>query len=240
MIYFLSLMYSRLESRMLKELIPSCAAKYTDDYWDYLYTEDLFEAKDRMNDIKKHDIIAWDTTIKMAGNELLYVRKTNPTAFLLLFASGKTNPMLYVRAGIAPDALLLKPFEMQGLQNVLDESFELIADRLSKSKGELISVFTGHAQKFLQLDLIDYIEAREKKVFIRLKNQEFAMHGTLDELLAKLPKNFKRCHRSYIVNMISVEGMVLAENYIIMKNGDTIPVSRTYKKEIKEYGIKNE
>lgn len=148
--------------------------------------------------------------------------------------------MLYVRAGIAPDALLLKPFDIAALDKVLEESFDLIHDRLSKSRGQLISVYTGHAQKYLQLDLIDFLEARDKKVFVRINNQEYGMYETLDDLEKKLPEHFKRCHRSFVVNMLHADSIILSENCIIMKNGDVVPVSRTYKKEIKEYGIENE
>lgn len=240
MIYYLSLMESRLETRMLKALIPSYAAKYTDDYWDYCYTEYLDEALQRIEDIAKHDIIVWDASIKEAGNELLNIRKANPTAFLFLFASGRMNPMLYVRAGIAPDALWIKPLEKEGLSKVLEESFELIHERIKSSKDKMITILSGNSQKYIELDLIDYMETREKKVYIRMKNQEVSMYGTLDDLMLKLPKYFMRCHRSYVVNMLHVDRIKVAENYIIMKNGDTIPVSRTYKREIKEYGIKNE
>ena len=148
--------------------------------------------------------------------------------------------MLYVRAGIAPDALLLKPFDIVALDKVLEESFDLIRDRLSKSRGQLISVYTGHAQKYLQLDLIDFLEARDKKVFVRIKNQEYGLYETLDDLEKKLPDHFRRCHRSFIVNMLHADSIIISENVIIMKNGDAVPVSRTYKKEIKEYGIENE
>ncbi|WP_027215463.1 LytR/AlgR family response regulator transcription factor [Butyrivibrio fibrisolvens] len=240
MVYYLSLVDSMLETRMLKELVPDYAAKYTEDYWDFCYTEDFYEAMARLQEVKKHDILVWDTTVRGAGNKLLSLRKDNPTAFLFLFASSRTNPMLYVRAGIAPDALLLKPFDIVALDKVLEESFDLIRDRLSQSRGQLISVFTGHAQKYLQLDLIDFLEARDKKVFVRIKNQEYGLYETLDDLEKKLPDHFRRCHRSFIVNMLHADSIIISENVIIMKNGDAVPVSRTYKKEIKEYGIENE
>lgn len=240
MIYYLSLMESEYETGILKEHVPFYAAKFTDDYWDYCYTEDFEEAKGRLAVVKKHDVILWDTMVRGAGNELLSLRKANPAAFLLLFASGRTNPMLYVRAGIAPDALLLKPFDEGGLKRVLDESFELINDNLSSAKGQMISVLSGNAQKYLQIDQIDYLEAREKKVYIRIKNQEYSIYGTLDDLMRRLPRNFMRCHRGYIINMLHVDSMVLSENLIQMKNGDCVPVSRSYKKEVREYGIKSE
>ena len=97
MVYYLSLVDNMLETRMLKELVPDYAAKYTEDYWDFCYTEDFYEAMARLQEVKKHDILVWDTTVRGAGNKLLSLRKDNPTAFLFLFASSRTNPMLYVR-----------------------------------------------------------------------------------------------------------------------------------------------
>ena len=40
MVYYLSLVDSMLETRMLKELVPDYAAKYTEEYWDFCFVEE--------------------------------------------------------------------------------------------------------------------------------------------------------------------------------------------------------
>ena len=46
-------------------------------------------------------------------------------------------------------------------------------------------------------------------------------------------KNFLRCHRSYLVNMSQVE--TILQNKIMLKNGNSIPIGRCYKKNLKKY-----
>ena len=69
MIYYLSLMESKLETRLLKELVPSYAARYTDDYWDYCYTEFLSDAIERVEAVNKHDFIEDHTALSDAEIE---------------------------------------------------------------------------------------------------------------------------------------------------------------------------
>lgn len=232
-------MSSRLETRQLQELIPQYAAKYTDEKWEYYYSENVDSVMGHIEQYSKQDVIGWDVTANGAEEELINLRKHCPASFLMIFASSRMNPMRYVKAGVNPDSLVLKPYEKEDLMEVLDESFSVLGERISKSKNDLLTVYTGNAQKYLQVDIIDYVEAREKKVFLKMKKEEYGMYDSLEDISKRLPHSFVRCHRSYIINMSHIDKMFLSENYIIMKNGDRIPVSRTYKKAVKEYGIKN-
>lgn len=240
MFYFLSLMSDERDSCMLERHIPSYAARFTEDFWEYFYTQELKAAKNKIEVNQRQDVISWDTMVKGAEEELSFIRKNCPSAFLLIFTSDGTNPMKYIRAGVAPDALVMRPLDDKKIKKVLDESFELIYERLSKGKGKLISVYTGHAVKKIQVDMISYIESRDKKLYLRIKNQEYVVNGSIDDIAKELPQNFIRCHRSYIVNMLFVDSISIVDNGIILKNGDFVPISRTYKKELKDYGFDDE
>ena len=51
----------------------------------------------------------------------------------------------------------------------------------------------------------------------------------------RLPGFFCRCHRSYIINMRKVTAVKASLNLIEMQDEIQVPLSRSYKKAIKEY-----
>jgi DNA-binding LytR/AlgR family response regulator len=81
---------------------------------------------------------------------------------------------------------------------------------------------------------IYYMEAREKRVYARLENIEYGITDTIEHLAGILPKEFIRCHRSYIVNYIYIERVRYAENFILLRGSHILPLSRSYKAALKE------
>lgn len=53
---------------------------------------------------------------------------------------------------------------------------------------------------FVRTDDILYIEKQGNKAIIYTDIKNYTMFGSLNEILDKLPKYFKKCHRSYIIN----------------------------------------
>ena len=63
-------MSSRLETRQLQELIPQYAAKYTDEKWEYYYSENVDSVMGHIEQYSKQDVIGWDVTANGAEEEL--------------------------------------------------------------------------------------------------------------------------------------------------------------------------
>ena len=81
---------------------------------------------------------------------------------------------------------------------------------------------------------IYYIEVRERKIFIRLKNKEYSKYDSMEHILEQLPDQFVRCHRSYAFNMQHLERVRLSENAVYLEHGLIVPLSRSYKPAVKE------
>ena len=78
---------------------------------------------------------------------------------------------------------------------------------------------------------IQYFESLQKKIWIYRNENQYKTSITLKELQTRLPSNFVRIHRSYIVNLkyISRISKDYSSNYIIfLKNGVELPVSQSY------------
>lgn len=50
-----------------------------------------------------------------------------------------------------------------------------------------------------------------------------------------LPKSYIRCHTGYIVNLEMVSA--IHSKYILMDNGETIPIGRTYKNNLERNDV---
>ena len=69
----------------------------------------------------------------------------------------------------------------------------------------------------------------DKKLFVRTKTEEYAFYDTIEALLARLPEQFRRCHRSYIVNTEKITRILNSENYIELTKEIGVPLSRSCK-----------
>ena len=56
----------------------------------------------------------------------------------------------------------------------------------------------------------------------------------MDHLEEKYSELFVRCHRSFMVNRKMVEQVKLSQNYLVLSSEVEIPLSRSYKGQIKE------
>ncbi len=92
--------------------------------------------------------------------------------------------------------------------------------------------------RIIPVDNIDYIEAQDDYVCIHAKKEKYLKNQRLSEMEATLdPANFVRVHRSYIVNIerLSKIDLMTKDNRVaILKDGTTIPVSRSGYERLKE------
>lgn len=83
----------------------------------------------------------------------------------------------------------------------------------------------GQIRKIALSD-IEYIEARGDFAVICTSSNREVANTSLQNILASLGGDFIRCHKSYVINIASVEKIV--GNTLILKN-TSIPIGRSYK-----------
>ena len=164
--------------------------------------------------------------------DLLYYefRRRSGDTMVMLITDQSVSPLEYLRPGVAPDSLLLRPVSEKQLETVNSEFMESFFDRFSSKETEASFVVDTREEKiFIPFSYIYYFEARDKKLFVRAKNEEYAFYDTIEALGKRLPDFFQRCHRSYIVNTTKIVRVFPAGNYIELSEGIGVPVSRSYK-----------
>lgn len=235
MITCLTLLKNREEYERLLAAVRKYAAAYTEEMWNYLFFQSIPQVEKLLDTEPVLDLISWDITMKGALGLLEKMRRRNKDAYLMVIADTSISPMAYLRPGIAPGALLLKPVGGDDMEMVVRDLFELMAKREGRSQEDSFLVETREGKQYVPLGQIDCFEAKEKKVFVRTKSCEYGFYDTLDTLEIRLPPGFARCHRSYIANMKRARMLRMDESVIEMTDGAWIPFSRSYKKALKEY-----
>ncbi|MDO4634030.1 MAG: LytTR family DNA-binding domain-containing protein [Eubacteriales bacterium] len=184
------------------------------------------------------DLAIVDVTLPGALDGAKEIRKKYSQTEIMVIADASVSPMLYMHPSIRASALLLRP-AAQGWGRAIGDFFEQILTRtIEENQKDVLLVENREGTYRIPYAQIYYLEAREKRVFVRTKTQEYAVSTTLDALEKELPEQFARCHRSFIVNRKDIETVKLSESTLELRDGLSVPVSRSYKSEFKKQGRK--
>lgn len=157
-------------------------------------------------------------------------RRQYSDAMVMLIADPSVSPLEYLRPGIAPDSLLLRPLSAERIGAVNGEFMDSFFERFDHKAAESSFVVNTREEKvFIPYSHIYYFEARDKKLFVRTKNEEYVFYDTIEALERRLPDTFRRCHRSYIVNTEKIQRILTADSFIDLGNQIGAPISRSYK-----------
>ena len=73
-----------------------------------------------------------------------------------------------------------------------------------------------------------YIEKSENKCIISTNSGDFYIKTSLNKMLDKLPKSYKRCHKSFIANINNVKVIDNKNKLLIFENDINCPISDTF------------
>ncbi|OZG61968.1 DNA-binding response regulator [Bifidobacterium lemurum] len=117
-------------------------------------------------------------------------------------------------------SFLLKPVRESDLRDALARA----AVRLREESERPIGVRVGNAEYSVTPRDIIYAESRGRISRIHTERGVIESYLKLDELSARLPSRFVRCHKSYLVNLAYVWRFQSAQ--MELSNGVTVPVSQ--------------
>lgn len=177
--------------------------------------------------------IGWDMSEEQSRSELIAARDSCRQAYLLVVASADTSPLTFLNPTISPSSLVLRPLTPPEIKRVAREMIEALQRNADQGEASFTITSREEQQRIPYADIY-YFEARGRKLYARLRCDEIGFTGTLEQLESELPKTFQRCHRSFIINTTKIERVLLSQNSIILWDGLDVPLSRSYKKAIKE------
>lgn len=222
------------EMELIKKLVRQAAAVLTEEKWQMEFFTRREQVAAFLKDRPLLDLACYDVSPKGSIDDLERIRRDYQKMRLLLIADASMSPMEYIRPTILASSLLLRPISPEQAREQLMELVEQFQDQAFHGQEESLVIETREGRTYVPLAQIYYFEAREKRVYVRLKKQEMAFYETMEHLEERLPDYFVRCHRSFIVSRQRIRKVMLSKSLIELEQGMQIPLSRSYKPAFKE------
>lgn len=202
--------------------------------------EHIEEAFDKMAD-QKPDILFLD--IDLSGENGFDIAKrlkkmSAPPA--VVFATAYDE---YALKAFEVDAIdyLTKPFDEERIRQTIKKYRRMHPENKEEkppSGHQRLALNVDESIVILDTSEIVYAGLKDGRVVVKTFDASYAVHDTLVVLEQKLPQSlFIRVHRSFLANMDhmkEVKPWFNSTYNLLMKEGSTIPVSRTYAKELKK------
>lgn len=234
MIFGAALISNAEEEKRIRGYLSEFTAYYTDEN---INVRSFSQSRLLISCIREMDLLdvaIVDVTLPGALDAARRVRKKFPNAEMLVIADVSISPMEYMHPSIRASSLVLRPAGPVWKKAVHDFFAEILKENVEENQKNVLWVENRSGVFRIPFEQICYLEAREKKVFIRTRMEEFGISGTIEKLAEQLPKNFIRCHRSFIVNIDYIYKVRMSENMIYLKGDMFVPVSRGCRAGIKE------
>lgn len=153
---------------------------------------------------------------------------TIPHVFLTAYSDDVT-----IKNAIAtnPCGYLIKPFQKAELFSSIEIALLNFNKQNSATKAECDFIYIKHNEVFEKviLESIVYIESQKNYLLIITEEKEYRYRCTITEFITKLPNNFIKTHKGFIVNTSKINGF--NSNFITLGNLK-IPISKTHKGDV--------
>lgn len=208
-------------------------ARRTEDKLNFIGITNLGKVQDIFPD-SLTDIIYYEVVNQHDVDGLRRLRKKEKRAVLMILTSPSVSPMQYLKPGIAPDMLLLRPFSPKEFDEVNTEFFDAFMESMNSPNTKSNFVLNSRdGRTVIPYDKILFFEASNKKINLRMEYEEYDFYDSIENLQNIAPDYFVRCHRSYLINTKKVRKVKMADGLIEMESGAVVPLSRTYKQDLK-------
>lgn len=118
---------------------------------------------------------------------------------------------------------LIKPVNEQKFAKVFDRAVKQILQETEQKK-KLLTIRYGGAGRSLAFDSIYYIESRNHKVAIHMKDGELEYYAKIGDLEKELRGQFYRIHKGFLINLFHVEEY--SRTQVTLTNGEKLPLSK--------------
>jgi len=151
------------------------------------------------------------------------------TILVVLVADSSTLLSDYTLPDVCPDAILYRPLAISHFVKTIRQCYKLISDKLYFDQHQSIAVQIGKSTHRIRINDIYFIESLGKKLAIKTRSQEVQFYGTFDSIGQRLPANFIRCHKGFLVNVNKIYSIDFSLMTIQLSDQSVVPMSRTYK-----------
>ena len=179
--------------------------------------------------LNKTDVIILDINLKSSKNGIDLaeeIRKRNNNAYII-FTTGHLE-FAMVAYKVKTFDYIAKPITMERLEETITRLYN---DIYSQPK------------KFLKIDNkntiideseINYIKRDGMKIVFCTDSRDYEIYSSFNKIQDTLPKNFVRCHKSYIANLDKVSNFEPVEHRFIFSNNSSCDIGPKFKNSMME------
>jgi len=154
------------------------------------------------------------------------IRKRNKKAYLI-FSTGHLEYSL-VAYSVKTFDYLPKPLTLERLEITLNR---LLDDLSNNSYKRFIKL---NNKTIINENDITYIKKDGMKLIFCTSSKNYETYSSFNKITNLLPKNFVRCHKSYIANTNSIQDINTNDNTIFFKNDLSCEIGPKYKNNLME------
>ena len=126
-------------------------------------------------------------------------------------------------------------------KQILYEHIERTLNRfqkLTRSPKDVFSFQRKHMTERVPISDILYFESENRKVLLITQREVFDFYDKLDDIEQKMPIQFYRIHKSFLVNYYHIRNFNY--DHVIMSNGKQLPISQSKRKEMRDVQLEIE
>lgn len=156
------------------------------------------------------------------------IRSTNKNAYII-FATGHLEYLILAYKCKTFD-YLPKPISMENLESTILRLFNDIKGTTSNKN----FIHIDNKDTLIKSDSILFIEKSKNNIIFRTTNSEYCVSSSFNKLMDKLPSNFVRCHKSFMVNTKNISSIKDDTIYFETEYKLSCPIGQVYKKNLME------
>ena len=167
-----------------------------------------------LNYIEFHpfDVVILDIDLKsnLSGIELANTIRTRNKKTYIIFSSAHMEYVMVAYKYKTFD-FLAKPITLERLE----ETIIRLYDDVSAENACFFKV--SNKNGYINSNDIFFIQKDGKKAIFKTTTGDFSLNSSFSDILSRLPNNFVRCHKSFIVNLDKIS-RIQANNTIVFKD----------------------
>lgn len=172
-------------------------------------------------------ILDIDLNNEMSGLKLAEaIRKYNKNIYII-FITGHLEFGLVAYKYKTFD-YIAKPLTLERLQETILRLF----DDVSNNNPKYIRL--NHNKTIIPENSVNFIQKDGMRLVFTTDTRKYEVYNSFNKIEAILPKQFVRCHKSYIVNLDKIDNINISTNTISFDNNEKCYIGPKYKKNFME------
>jgi len=144
----------------------------------------------------------------------------------IVFITATTDKIIIDKAvSFKPVGYITKPFKESDIYSQM----KIVENTVITTSPSKLKILHKNYTAYIDFSEIRYLKSANVHVEIVTTEKKYLERTNMSEMMKKLPANFVKVHRSYVVNINYIESIL---NGVLILKSDKIPFSGNYKAEL--------